>query len=438
MRIRRSLPLLLVLGALTAPPAWLASEAASARAGAACSRVNQRSGTLVCTRVGRRLVWARPSATSTTGPNAVTTTGAPSTTAAAPSTTAAPVTAAPAVALPAQCRPPARNPARLATTGTVRAKVLFVDFADAPATETPQSLFALIADSPAFFSDVSYGRFRLVLEPNPTWLRMSKPSTAYSFATFASHKAYIEEAVRLADANVDFAGTSTVYVLAARNATAISYGPTLVPNAGDGITVDGISLTNAVTSGADLPGWGHKWLNHESLHSMGLPDLYDFTNPSGSAQGIHRHVGGFSVMGLISGAAPGPLAWERLWLGWLADDQVACHTTGTASYALSPISTVGGRKAVVVPTGPGRFVVVESRRATGTDAALPKPGALVYTVDLSVPSGSGPVRVVPAVANDPLRAQSPLAVGDTVTAGPVSVTVTAATAAGDTVTVALA
>jgi hypothetical protein len=93
---------------------------------------------------------------------------------------------------------------------------------------------------------------------------------------------------------------------------------------------------------------------------------------------------------------------------------------------------------VIVPTGPTTAVVIESRRALGYDTNLVKPGALVYTVDSSTASGAGSINILPVLNGDPYRDQSPLAVGESVTIGNVTITVTASDASGDTIQVTVA
>ena len=143
-------------------------------------------------------------------------------------------------------------------------------------------------------------------------------------------------------------------------------------------------------------------------------------------------------MGFISGKAPEPLAYERWLLGWLDDSQVICQQTDNETTTLTAIEKDGGVKAVIVPTGATSAVMIESRRALGYDSNLVKPGALVYSIDTSIPSGEGPIQVFPVKANDPYRDQSPLAVGESVTVGNVTITVTAATADSDTIQVTTA
>lgn len=333
-----------------------------------------------------------------------------------------------------------RYAARMVSTGTVRGKVIFVDFLDAPATETPQQVFSRISPgAPDFYKAVSYDRMNLELEPHFVWLRMSKPSTEYMFErglTFDAHRAYVQEAITLADAEVDFSDVQAVYVMANPEAAAISYGPGFTPvDKSSGIPVDGNTITNGATSGFDLKDWGFLWLNHEAGHTLGLVDLYSYAINTSNYDEIHRFVGDFSLMGYIAGRAPEPLAYERWLLGWIDDNQILCQPTGNETTTLSAIEKAGGTKAVMVPTGPTSAVIVESRRALGYDSNLIKPGALVYSIDTSISTGQGPIQVFPVKDNDPYRDQSPLAVGESVTVGNVTISVLESTADSDTVQV---
>jgi M6 family metalloprotease-like protein len=266
------------------------------------------------------------------------------------------------------------------------------------------------------------------LDPYLVWIRMSKASTNYDNMKLDQHKAYVQEAVTLAEPNVDFSNSHMVVVMANPNldATGLQSGPALT---GLSYTADGKSFDNAATSGADLKVWGFKWLNHEAGHTMGLVDLYAFEG------GQHRFVGGFSMMGYISGLAPEYLAYERWLLGWLDDAQISCQKHEDTTVALTAIELEGGIKAVMVPTGPTSLVAVESRRALGFDTQLTKTGALVYTVDTSIPSGYGPVQVLPNISD---KYQSLLGPGGQVTVGKVTFSVVQATDIGDTVRVTVA
>ena len=321
---------------------------------------------------------------------------------------------------------------RQKAVGDVHVAVIFVDFSDAVATRTPQNVFAILSPTAEnYFRAVSYGRMNLILEPSFVWKRMSGATTQYGWSslTHINHRTYIQEAVNLAG-GVNFANSDAITVISNPDAGALSNGPTFVGTPSSGITASGKFFMNATTSGRDLVNWGGYWLNHEMGHSMGLADLYAY---SGAA---HRFVGGYSLMGLISGFAREFFAWERWLFGWIDDAQVSCAAAGTSEVVLSPVERSGGIKMVVVPTGLTSAVVVESRRAEGYDTnGAFSPGALVYFIDTAVGSGNGVLKVLPLNDADSSKGGAPLQVGQSLSSGGVTVTLVSQDANGDRVRV---
>ncbi len=314
-----------------------------------------------------------------------------------------------------------RSPDRLPSTGDVNIAVLFVDFSDAPAAASVADRFAALDGTEQWYADVSYGRLAMHLRPDTQWLRMSKKSTAYSYATYDSHRDFVAEAIALADPAYDFSDVDGVLVMVSDTQTALTSGPTLTSSYGDGIVADGTEIVNAVTSASDLDYWGYLWAVHELGHSLGLPDLYDYTGDN-----IHRHVGGFSLMGDIAGFAPEEFAFSRWQLGWIDDAAVACQTGAGGDYSLTPVEAApSGTMLVVVPTGATSAVVVEYRTPQGYDAALSERGVLVYAVDTAIPSGSGQVEVYPRKPAN--RDGALLGEGESLTVDGVVVTVTGLT-----------
>lgn len=329
---------------------------------------------------------------------------------------------------------------KLPSIGDVRTIVLFADFPDVPASQTPEEAFSLISpNAEKFYNDTSYGRMTWTLEPHFVWLRLSQPSAHYGEAirSYEGHLEFIQEAVSLADANVDFSTADSVVVMVPPEATAVGYGPAFGAPEGQGYTADGKTFSNGVTSGADVPAWGFLWLNHESGHTMGLPDLYAYQYDTANYDDQHRFVGGFGLMGYIDGTAPEFFAFERWQLGWLDDSQIVCQPEGEQTTTITPIEIAGGVKAVMVPVSDSKVVVIESRRPIGYDGSLVKSGALVYTVDTSINSGEGTLVVYPILENDPYREQSPLATGESITVENVTITVTNSSADGDMVQVTI-
>ena len=429
--------------AVFAGVAMVGSAAAvnAATAGGKCSKVGQtqktRGVTYICKKTGSKLVWAKST---------------PSTGSSAGSVTTSPATSTTSIT---ECKLPVadgrgdvsiggwpRIAERSKTTGTVNATVIMVDFSDAPATMTPQAAFAKISGATATFSEVSYGQLNYAFNPQYKWYRMSKPSTQYAPLTqsFVTHRAYIAEAAALADSEVDFSSTDSIVILANPDARGLGMaGPAFSAIRGNGLTLDGKYISNGTTSAYDLNTWKSIWLNHEITHTLGLADVYAATreNSANSYDG-HRYVGEFSYMGLSSfdGNAPGLFAFERWNLGWIDDSQIVCSSAKEISQLVTPVQTAGGIKAVIVPLTRTKALVVESRRAIGIDNKIAKSGALVYIVDSSVQSGYGPVKIYPSsVATDPRYLRAPRAVGESVTVEGITVSVTSATSAGDTVSI---
>lgn len=279
--------------------------------------------------------------------------------------------------------------------GTLRGAVIFVDFSDAPATETTQAVFDQVA-APAipFFESVSYGALDLRLEPHHGWLRMSQPSSAYDLhrdddQTFEGYIGYVREAVALADPEYDFSDSDLLYVVASANSDA-NYSPQLSAYPGDGATADGNEIRHLATIGTDtrIPNFGEYVLAHETGHMFSLPDLYGYGGES-----RHGFVGPWDLMGDLT-LGGGLFAWHKMKLGWLGIDDVECVAPGTeVDVAISPLGVPGGTKAAVVRTGPETAIVAEVRRPVGEDSRLCDFGVLVYEVDSSIPTGEGPIQV---------------------------------------------
>ena len=297
---------------------------------------------------------------------------------------------------------------RMKSVGTLTINVIFVDFSDAASTKTPQEVYSILTPTAeTYFNTVSYGKLNIQFKPNLKWYRMAKPSSDYGWdnLTFNLHKQYIQEAINLADADIDFSGSDAFIIIANPDATKIKNGPAFTASKGAGIKVDGKEFLSSATSGNDLKVWGGLWFNHEFGHDMSLVDLYAY---QGNA---HRFVGEYSIMGLISGAGQDLFGWEKWILGWLSDDQVVCVNSGVNSALLTPIETAGGTKLFTMPISKTAAIVVESRRAIGYDKNLPKTGPLVYIVDTNIPSGTGTIKVLPIDETDIKKLQSPMVVG---------------------------
>ena len=424
---------------------------AAVKAGSPCTKLGATSSTattkFTCVKSGKKLIWnkgvaiSKPVAQSSSEPNS----------SASPSPVA---TAKPVVDVTAPCKLPIadgrgdvsiggwpRISDRMRATGTVNVQVIMVDFPDAVATMSPQNAFAMISGASDTFKEMSYGRMNYTLIPNYKWYRMKSASKTYAplNKSFDSHRAYIAEALAMADPDIDFSNTDAFVILANPDSTGIGdSGPAFSSIFGRGFTLDGKYIANGVTSSHDLNGWKSIWLNHETTHTMGLVDLYAATPGAGNDYwDWHRYVGQFSYMGFSSfeSNAPSLTAYERWYLGWLDDSQISCSLSDMTQ-TLTAVENSGGTKAVMIPLSQTREIVIESRRPVGIDKNMKKSGALVYLVDSTKQSGMGPVQVYPIdLKNDPLYLKAPRAVGESVTVEGFTITVTASDSSGDTISV---
>ncbi|KAH8163849.1 metalloprotease M6 [Xylaria polymorpha] len=281
------------------------------------------------------------------------------------------------------------------SVGTLSAFMIFVDFPDQTATESsPQTLRDFFLPAAAdWYKTASYGALRLSVNADTSrFYRMPATADSYNWQrglTYEAHQRYIQDA--LAVYNRSIPPVDVLYIVPTANAFAISFSPTFM---GDVTTRTGTYVARkAVTFGYDAYAvWGSLVLNHETGHTMCLPDYYPF---NGSATGLY--IGGWDLMGLISGPSPDYFAWDKWRLGWLADNQFDCVTdAGSSTHVLSPLEVAGGKKAVVVKHSNTEVLVAEVRSAAGLDAKSCATGVLLYTVSTETATGEGPVRVLDA------------------------------------------
>ncbi|KAI1385680.1 M6 metalloprotease [Hypoxylon trugodes] len=280
------------------------------------------------------------------------------------------------------------------SVGTLNAFMIFVDFSDQPAIETTQSLHDFFLPAAAeWYTTSSYGALSLnVTADTSRFYRMPVTAASYKWdrgLTYQVHQKYIQDALDAYGKTIP--PTDVFYVVPTANAAAISFSPTFM---GDVKTRAGTHVAkSSVTFGYDAyEAWKYLVLNHETGHTMCLPDYYPL---DGRATGLF--IGGWDLMGLISGPSPDYFAWDKWRLGWLLDEQIDCVAqTGSTTHTLTPLEKKGGSKAVVIKHNATNVLVAEVRSTSGLDAASCATGVLLYTVSTNVNSGEGPVRVLDA------------------------------------------
>ena len=284
--------------------------------------------------------------------------------------------------------------------GGPRAAVLFVDFPNANAVNSTESVFS---EGMQEGIDSVAPDFDLQFEPLHKWLRMSGEHESYDWLSSDDYLRFMQEAVDLADPDFDFSEIDSVIVIADEKADSFTFSPAFTPtDSYFALTADGNVITNGVARAADWANFPAEVIAHEMSHTMGLPDTYEIGTVVAAEQ--HQHVGNFGIMGQIapldfntylSDRFKGNemLAWHRWQLGWIEDSEVFCATSSTTSIKLGPLTKNLGSRMLVMPVDSSRVLVAENRAIDGYDQNLLTGGILVYSVDVRIASGKGPIRV---------------------------------------------
>lgn len=288
------------------------------------------------------------------------------------------------------------------STGTVHALNLMVDFSDAPGQGSALDRLAeFFPQTQKWFTTSSYGRLDYRPEaPIAHWLRMPKSFKEYGIERGApfdpGYRELVQDIVAAADPAVDFRHYDLVNVLITPNAgpsaldtvLSVTFAGNVEAPVADGVPVANVSFiySRQDDGSGSYALTGYRVLPHENGHVFGLPDLY--TQEGGSA------VGHWDIMSEDWGAGNDLLAWHKWKLGWLDDSQVGCAATpGSTEYTLTPLAGKGGRKLVFVPISSKAGYALELRTPEGNDAAVCRPGILIYKVDADVDTGNGPITV---------------------------------------------
>ena len=301
------------------------------------------------------------------------------------------------------------------SVGTTKAVMLFVDFPDAPAgAETTQSAYDLhVPAAKLWLDEVSDHRFDLTVDRmnGAPWLRMPRTATSYSFGdgvTGTEQTIYMTDAVNVAAfAGFDFHGYDEVFVVAARS-TGAAFPSTEAFRRGFSSTIfapGGVQIHAGATFGRthnDRPNQAAWGLTHETMHTLGLPDLYRVP-VSDAYEENFKYAGPWDMMSTTRSDSH-LTTWEKAQLGWIDPDQIACANAASSTFVLTPSELSGGLKAVAIKTGPNTAIVAENRQLIGADADQCDHGLLVYKVNASAKTGTGPLRVFPS---EPENTSSP-------------------------------
>ncbi len=276
------------------------------------------------------------------------------------------------------------------STGQAKICTLCVDFSDAQATGSVESIQAwLYGDPPPsggslhdYYDVNSYGALDINGEALG-WYRMPEPWSHYIIEEGPYHTFEVSElfgaAIAAADADgvdfSDFDGNSDGYV----DALFLIIGGSADPGRRSAVTldiqVDGVHITNA-TFGDEDDGW--QLFAHELGHLMSLSDFYDEYWPA-----ARPHFGNWSMMGTGANAGVNMDAFCKIQMGWVTP---TVPTQNLSSVTIPPAGTDPVvYKLASNGIASGEYFLVENRQKTGYDQGLPGSGLVVYHVVSDVP-----------------------------------------------------
>ena len=305
------------------------------------------------------------------------------------------------------------TPNRLPSTGAHRQLIIAVDFPDAPFkgdTKAFLEKFTTPSLVSEFFDFNSYGKVKVDFDVYPEIVRLPEPSVNYGgdkSKTVLKNNTWSNDLIHRAallilDQKIDLSKYSAL-------ATVVTGGETLSLAGGYASPVSPgfFRFKNGSFNHASLLGAGWmatatdpnagalSWrvLAHEIGHLFGFIDLYMYNGE------IYKQStpGPFDLMAHATTWAPTLTAWNRWLMNWVTDSQVVCLDINSPNIEkeITALNTAGGLKAVVVRLSNSKVLVIESRKSDKFDSIDGNEGLLVYTVDLTVKSGEGAVRVIP-------------------------------------------
>lgn len=298
-----------------------------------------------------------------------------------------------------------RSPVAIRASGIAKNLIVAVDFPDAPAQGTSSELVKqtmgpqLVTE---FFAENSYGALTLSFDIYPEIVRSVRSSIEYRSDLNGNYfvngqwqdQVLTRDIALQLQGHINFSEYESLSLLITGGAALSGYSAAAVP--GIGIQTQSGTVRNSLFQGIGtgtvtdrpVPSW--KVFAHELGHLFGFADLYIAgTGSSG------RSPGPFDLMGNTIGSANEFLGWHRWLQGWLPDDSVICDATGksTQSFSLNKLSARSGQRLYVSQLSRTRLLIAELRTNSKFDQVREE-GVLFYLLDLSVPSGQGPVSLV--------------------------------------------
>lgn len=299
----------------------------------------------------------------------------------------------------------------LQSTGNVNFLVLVTDFSDSPLNNFSASRYQRLMGLDTvtkYYKTVSNSAFNPSFTIHPKVVRMPESSSHYGNqlevdeivnGEWESHH-MTHDAIRQVENEVKI-GTFDAAIVIISGGSSLSGRVALATSQDPGMDLHASGeIHNTILAGEQafsiegIQSW--MILVHEINHLMGVPDLYLYES-DGWWQG--KSAGPFGNQGYLRGhSATDSLGWNRWQRGWIPDSRVLCLSSARTIEDIK--MTHSGSKdsnydLVVIRISSTKVMVVEALKENGFNSSTLKNSILVYTVDSLIPTGFGPVRIVP-------------------------------------------
>jgi M6 family metalloprotease-like protein len=296
-----------------------------------------------------------------------------------------------------------RPPRRLPHDRNIKAKIIFVEFPNYPATQTIEELNEFFENryvqlTNDYIGAMSYGRVQHEFYYHDQIILTELPRRS---GPLPIGEDYVSEFVRntlsIVDEQIDFSPYDYVIFHTdpslPLNVANFAWANMARENRGY-ITETNVFYNMNAWSGETVRP-GHEWVGvHEIMHLYGLPDYY--SRPENVWRG-DEWVGNFDIMSNALGANKELLLWSRWYIGWVTPNDIDCLDARggleTTEHVLSPTMGDEGTKGVIIRVSQFELILIERKDANPYCMDC-RGGLIVTTYSSSIPAVYGQLKIV--------------------------------------------
>ena len=310
---------------------------------------------------------------------------------------------------------PAMSNISMPRTGTINVKVVYVEWDDLKGTKNDYDYNLWSAKMfGEFYRVMSEGKLNFNVTSEPEWITVGSSWEVDAIPSGmeggnAESTRYVQPVIdrwiSALDPVVDFSGVDIlIYGLPSAELVVDGLhtfdGGPIYAATQEGRIYDMFSLGQRIYDHREsLPGWAQ--FSHEFGHSLGMPDLRDFSTADRSTKYIVNPMFGHDIMDNQDAGSRSISGWMKWVQGWLDDSQVICVDADTVEaeyYELTNANIVGAdSELLTVKVSDTMLIAVESTRWDSRfdlRTNNPADGVIVYTVDATLGHHEGPLKLL--------------------------------------------